>query len=261
MNILSIYFSATNNTKYINDKIKLGVSEKHKFNEINVGDTTLDTSNYVFNKYDLYIIGGPVHVEVYPDILVDFVKEHLCQVDNKKIILYLTSASVNPPAIYSFYKLFKKNNQIIGMTAFEMSNNFYMNGMFEYTEEDERKVLLQKVDYKISELLKVINNESDIFIDYTINKVKYTCGKSVYNLLKNNYLKNYSNKRFSSTSECTGCGLCKKECPTNNINVVRGEKKVAFNKECIACTRCIHICPFEAISYNNEKIRKFNMLQ
>jgi NADH:ubiquinone oxidoreductase subunit F (NADH-binding)/(2Fe-2S) ferredoxin len=48
-------------------------------------------------------------------------------------------------------------------------------------------------------------------------------------------------------NECTGCGLCLKNCPNNAI---AGEKKkphTIVNKECIQCGICREACPFNAI--------------
>ncbi len=46
---------------------------------------------------------------------------------------------------------------------------------------------------------------------------------------------------------CTGCGLCKKDCPFNSFNIV--EKKMEIIKQdCIKCCHCLAICPNNAIT-------------
>ncbi|WP_195971450.1 nitroreductase family protein [Clostridium thermobutyricum] len=46
---------------------------------------------------------------------------------------------------------------------------------------------------------------------------------------------------------CIGCGLCKNDCPANNI-VIKDKKAVIKNQECIKCGHCEAICPKAAIT-------------
>ena len=51
--------------------------------------------------------------------------------------------------------------------------------------------------------------------------------------------------RMRVTEDCTGCGLCCKLCPADNIELHDG-KATRANK-CIACTACANWCPNQAI--------------
>lgn len=260
MNILSIYFTGSNSTKYVTDSIKNKCSNYHNIDEINIGDRSTYLSNNAFDKYDMFIIGGPIYIEVYPKILVNFIKKNLVSIENKKIILFQCAGGEKPPGMYELFKFLSKKNKVVGMTSFEMPNNFYMNGMFEYTEDYERSKQIKKANYKISKLCQVINGEKDKFCDYKLEPKKYYICRILYNILDGVYLKTYAKVHFNSGICCTGCSVCKKQCPTNNIKVDKTKKTISFGKNCTACTRCIHICPFEAILYKNKKIRKMNKL-
>lgn len=263
MNILSIYFSGTNNTKHINDLIKSKLNlENINFKEINVNNTKNDYSNIVFNNYDLYIIGAPVYVEVFNSYFVNFIKKNLQYGQNRKVILYQTSANGGPSALYGLNEyLLKCGYNVCALVSFKMINNFYMSGTFKYTEEDVRPELLEVVHEKTDKIIEVINNESDAYFDIIPSKKRYYIGKTVYKMLEKSYLQKYAKKHFSGSNDCTACGVCKNNCVTNNIEVSKSTKTIKFGKNCTACMRCIHICENQAILFDDKKIRKLNMLK
>lgn len=46
---------------------------------------------------------------------------------------------------------------------------------------------------------------------------------------------------------CIGCGLCKNDCPVNNINIEE-KKSVIKTQDCLKCGHCVAICPKSAIT-------------
>lgn len=49
------------------------------------------------------------------------------------------------------------------------------------------------------------------------------------------------------SSKCVGCGLCRKDCPENNI-AISGKKAVISTQDCMKCGHCVAVCPKAAIS-------------
>jgi NADP-reducing hydrogenase subunit HndC len=49
-------------------------------------------------------------------------------------------------------------------------------------------------------------------------------------------------------AKCTGCSLCARNCPTNAISRVDGQKKYAIDQaKCIHCGKCNEVCRFAAV--------------
>lgn len=49
------------------------------------------------------------------------------------------------------------------------------------------------------------------------------------------------------SEKCIGCGMCKRDCPVNNISVT--DKRAAIkSQQCIKCGHCVAICPKAAVS-------------
>lgn len=64
---------------------------------------------------------------------------------------------------------------------------------------------------------------------------------------------------FHSTGGCTGCGLCARECPMENIKMTgtRAEgMRPEWGKNCALCLRCYHICPNKAVAYGRSTQNK-----
>ena len=61
---------------------------------------------------------------------------------------------------------------------------------------------------------------------------------------------------FIDDGLCSGCGRCKKECPTNAISGTKKEPHTIDTNECIKCGVCFEVCKFEAVKKGRmERVR------
>lgn len=58
-------------------------------------------------------------------------------------------------------------------------------------------------------------------------------------------------KNFNISDACVKCGICKKVCPVNNIDMST-EGKPYFLHHCEQCLACIQNCPTKAINYKDK---------
>lgn len=54
-------------------------------------------------------------------------------------------------------------------------------------------------------------------------------------------------KKLTVSSRCTGCGICQKVCPVENITLEN--KKPVFLHNCEHCLACVHACPLYCIDW------------
>ena len=61
---------------------------------------------------------------------------------------------------------------------------------------------------------------------------------------------NELDNNYTVDDTCTGCGLCAKRCPVNNIVMVND--RPMWKHHCELCVSCIQSCPKKAIDYNGK---------
>lgn len=61
-------------------------------------------------------------------------------------------------------------------------------------------------------------------------------------------------KKFRVTGSCTGCGLCQRRCPLDNIRLMEGRPH--WSNRCTHCMACVAGCPVAAIEYGTATVGK-----
>lgn len=128
----------------------------------------------------------------------------------------------------SSYSLIMPNNYIVG------------------SDTEERQVIMEKISnakVRIKQIAEEILEKKAV---YCVKEGKMAWLKSYFmNFGFNRFAR--TAKPFSVSGDCTGCGKCEKNCPSEAIVVENG--RPVWKEQCIQCMRCINACPQEAIQY------------
>lgn len=241
------YFSGTGNTKWIADRFK----ESFKSYNINIDLVSIESIEQVNIKpYNFIIIGFPVHAEVAPKIVDDFLNK-LPKEDNRaRIIVYSTQGAKSAAAVSIISKkLEQKGYKVTIQSHIRMINNYYFAIGTQPTKDQELRIL--------EDAVKKVRNLTRCFIENKHLKecnslLRRTIGRFLANIYKSIMPK--LSKNISSTKECSKCGLCLRNCPNGNITFENGH--AIFHSKCMLCLRCIYICPNNAIRYKGKKINQ-----
>jgi ferredoxin len=243
------YFSGTGNTKFVADKFREQFRKYGK--ELELELINIEYAEEVDLKDCKYlIIGTPIHAEMPPRVIIDFMGKLPHGNSEIKCVVYTTQGA-NGRASVEYLKrmLVKKGYNVLIQTCFRMANNYYFGTGIERTEE-EIACYCKKAEEKIKNITeKLFKNEN---VRESASGIKIFMSKIASNGFYKFLPKLSSN--LASTADCIKCGLCLRNCPKGNITFEEG--RAIFHGKCIMCTRCIHLCPINAIRYKGKKINQ-----
>lgn len=241
------YFSGTGNTKWVAKKFEEQFIRHGKELELRSIERI---ENLDLEGYDYLIIGTPVHSELPPKIVVEFLNRLPEGNKNIKCMIYSTQGVNSAAAVDDMKRLLeKKGYEIIVQTSFRMANSYYFGFGVERTPEEIAK-FSKNAEEKVKRIAEEVFKNNKV-----IEKISYP--RFLFGKLTghgfNRLLPKLASK-LSSTEECNKCGLCLRNCPRGNITIEDG--RAFFHSNCIMCVRCIHLCPVNAIRYKGKKINQ-----
>ena len=224
-----IYFSGTGNTKFVACNMKKKLEEKNIYTDlINIEEDTVLPCNY---KY--IVIGGPIYVDLYPDILVNYIRKNLYGYTGR-CMLFSTQSSNEPSSAFQDVLNRASFLNVKYCQFVQMPNNFY-NFMFKKTPKDEE-------EKRIKDAIKVGGKAIEDFLSgeekiYHRNFLKVDFVRAVYKIFYPYITKRLIKNIEVDLKKCIHCRMCEIRCPRKSIHI---SNKVRFNDKCLLCQRCMN---------------------
>lgn len=193
---------------------------------------------------DEIILAYPTMFSNIPYLVRDFINSHETTWKGKKIFLITTMGLFAGDGTGCAARLLKKYGaEITGGLQIVMPDSIGDCKALKKTKE-QNKAIIEKADKRISEAAKQMRAGN--FPKEGLSFAAHLAGLFGQRLWFYNKTTGYTDKLKIDPDKCIGCGICAKNCPTQNIKIENG-KAVASSK-CTMCYRCIDHCPKQAMT-------------
>ncbi|MCL1914205.1 MAG: EFR1 family ferrodoxin [Eubacteriaceae bacterium] len=179
----------------------------------------------------------PVYFWGLPRIVERFVAEAQISNQNAYVFAVATYGGVVNGTLGLFKNLLKSNSMSLNYGEYVKSVENYI-PRYKVNSSEE---LRQKADKKILEIAEAVSQRKNNRIQppTIINRLVYRSFPDADN-----------DQFFTIDSKCTGCAICQKVCPVDNITM--GTGKPEFHRGCEHCMACLHSCPEQAIDWKEK---------
>jgi ferredoxin len=239
-----LYFTATGNSLFIAKSFGgelLSIPQMIKHGRFEFSD---DKIGIVF----------PIYGHGVPSYIVDFIKKAKFNTD---YLFAIATFGVYSGAVAKHLSDVTSNssNKFTYINAIKMVDN-YLPG-FDMKKESanennkgtEEKLALIKSEIEVSKKWIIPENFLRKFGFNLMHSRKKPFSKKQLKIhIYGEGIENY----FYTDSNCTGCGLCAKVCPVDNIIVDKIKKNITLQNKCFACFSCLHNCPTNNIHIRGE---------
>ena len=234
------YFSGTGNSNYVAKRIADALGDE--IVNLNARIKASDTSP--IETDERLIIVTPTYAWRIPRVVRDWLLKTELR-GAKQVWFAMTCGSeIGNADKYNRELCTEKGLSCMGTAQIVMPENYI--AMFGVPQADEARRIVAKAEPDIDRAIAALreglpfpptrNNLYDRLMSGPVNPIFYAC-----------FVKD---RAFTAGPACTGCGLCAKRCPTNNISLQNG--RPVWGGSCTHCMACICRCPAEAIEYGRK---------
>lgn len=232
--IMIFYFSATGNSKHVAECIAKHIGDR----AIPIADCLKkEKFNFLDQPEEKIGFVCPVYNFGLPITVIDFISELNLNTKSKYIFTVVTFGGFSGGAS----KMLKTMLEQKGLTVsaqYSVKMPDTWTPVYDVSNTEKINKINTKADKSINRIIrKIIRNSGG---NYDFRRLPFCEGiyKGYENMRNTN--------RLSVNEKCTGCGLCKKQCPVNAIEI-QGGKPVWVKEKCAMCLGCLHRCPEFAI--------------
>lgn len=244
-----LWYSGCGNSRFVADQLsaKLGDSNMVFIPEAARNNTTLQ-----FQDDEILGIVFPVYSWSVPKLVSQFLRKAKITGRPSYIFAACTCGDETGLTIRHLKKDLRKQGLTLdAFFSFQMPETYINLPGFKLDtpENAQRKITAAKT--QLEETVKLIQQRAQGNFDQL---------KGGSSFLKSNILKPLfyglliTDRKFTVSDQCIGCGICAKNCPLQNITMQNDRPK--WNGHCTNCMSCYHRCPKNAINFGKASVGK-----
>lgn len=242
--MLGIYLSGTGNTKHCTEKLVHLLDENAQAVPMEGKQTT-----ELLSQHDFIVFAYPVQYSNAPVMVRDFIKKNAGIWKDKKVLCLATMGLFSGDGAGCCARLLKKHGaKVVGGLHLCMPDSICDVKLLKRSVEKNQKII-RVADRKIEKWAEKIRQgkypkDGLYFYDRI-------AGLLCQRLWFYGKTKDYSD-RLKISGNCTGCGMCTRLCPMENLVLENGRAEAG--DRCTMCYRCISSCPAKAITLLGDRI-------
>jgi NAD-dependent dihydropyrimidine dehydrogenase PreA subunit len=190
------------------------------------------------------ILAYPTMFSNIPYLVRDFINSHQETWKGKKIFLITTMGLFAGDGTGCAARLLKKYGaEITGGLQIVMPDSIGDCKALKKSKENNKEII-KKADQRVVEAVKSMKEGK--YPQEGLSFAAHLAGLFGQRLWFYNKTTGYTDKVKINPDKCVGCGICAKNCPTQNIKIEDG--KAVSSDKCTMCYRCVNYCPKQAIT-------------
>ena len=234
----AIYLSGTGNTRHILNKLLDELGQKETVLPIESEDV-----KKAFDGEEI-IIAYPTMFSNIPYLVRDFINKNQNVWKGKKIFLITTMGLFAGDGTGCAARLLKKYGAVItGGIQIIMPDSIGDCKALKKTTDQNRSIV-KKAEQRVTEIAQQMKEGK--YPQEGLSFWAHMAGLFGQRLWFYNKAMSYTDKLKINPDKCVGCGICARNCPTQNIKIVDG--KAVADVQCTMCYRCVSYCPKQAIT-------------
>ena len=193
---------------------------------------------------DEILIAYPTMFSNIPYLVRDFINSHGSSWKGKKIFLITTMGLFAGDGTGCAARLLKKYGaEITGGLQIVMPDSIGDCKALKKSKE-QNKAIIDKADKRIIDAARKMREGN--YPKEGLSFAAHLAGLFGQRLWFYNKTTGYKDKLKIDPAKCIGCGICAKNCPTQNIKIEDG--KAVSSDKCTMCYRCVNHCPKQAMT-------------
>ena len=246
--ILTIYFSATGNTKFIAELFSRNIGAKYFSIEDNA-----DFDNEI-KAHDTIAVCYPIYGSRVPLILREFLARYMNAFEGKKLAIFITQLAGSGDGARALCDLFSPGHvEVIYAEHFFMPNNVCNFALLWKTSDWSTRIRLKMAEKKMNRVCQNINSgiikkRGFSLLPRLVGKIQGIPwqGDSKNAHASPGTMEHKAKHSVKIDATCTVCGICVPCCPMKNLELQNGI--INHRNNCTTCYRCVNLCPQKAIT-------------